>query len=35
MTTFFDFTMDSLEGESVDFGEYTGNICLVVNVASE
>lgn len=34
MTRFHEFTMESLEGESVDFSEYAGTACLVVNVAS-
>ena len=31
---FYDHTMPSITGEAVDFGDYRGQVCLVVNVAS-
>jgi len=34
MSKFHEFQMESLEGNSVDFADYEGVACLVVNVAS-
>lgn len=34
MGRFHEFTMDSITGESVDFSQFDGQVCLVVNVAS-
>lgn len=34
MTRFHEFRMESLEGDTVDFADYAGTNCLVVNVAS-
>jgi len=34
MARFHEFHMRSLEGESVDFSDFAGTTCLVVNVAS-
>lgn len=34
MARFHEFRMQSLEGESVDFSDFAGSACLVVNVAS-
>jgi len=34
MTEFHDLTMQSINGEEVDFRTYQDKICLVVNVAS-
>ncbi len=34
MTRFHEFRMESLEGEPVDFSDFAGTACLVVNVAS-
>lgn len=31
---FHDFTMTSIAGEQVDLGQFRGQVCLVVNVAS-
>ena len=31
---FHDLTMKSITGEDVDFGDFAGRFCLVVNVAS-
>ncbi len=35
MAGVFDFTMNSLNGESVDLEQYRGRVVLIVNVASE
>lgn len=34
MTTFHELTMPSITGEPVDFSQFAGGACLVVNVAS-
>ena len=34
MARFQEFTMDSISGEQVDFSDYEGKVCLVVNVAT-
>jgi len=34
MSNFHDFEMTSITGEQVSFDEYKGQVCLVVNVAS-
>jgi glutathione peroxidase len=34
MTTFFDFEMDDIDGNPIDFSTYRGSVSLVVNVAS-
>jgi glutathione peroxidase-family protein len=35
MTTFHDISMASITGDSVDFSDYQGQLCLLVNVASQ
>ena len=35
MTTIYDFKMNSLEGELIDFSTYKGKTLLIVNVASK
>lgn len=35
MSNFHDIEMTSLTGEQVAFKDYKGQICLVVNVASQ
>ena len=35
MTTIYDFKMNSLEGEEIDFAQYKGKTLLIVNVASK
>lgn len=35
MTSMYDFEMNSISGDSVSLSEYEGQLCLVVNVASE
>jgi len=30
----YDFTMSSITGDPVDLGDFRGNVCLIVNVAS-
>ena len=35
MTTIYDFKMNSLEGEMIDFSAYKGKTLLIVNVASK
>mgnify|MGYP003700829439 FL=1 len=32
---FHDLTMNAITGEPVDFSQYRGQVCLVVNVASK
>jgi glutathione peroxidase-family protein len=32
--SFFDFTMDDINGNPIEFSTYQGNVSLVVNVAS-
>ena len=34
MTQLYDFTMTSITGEQVSFGDFRGKVLLVVNVAS-
>ncbi len=34
MSAFHDLTMTSLAGDPVDFAQFDGKICLIVNVAS-
>ncbi len=34
MTTFFDFHMDDINGQQVDFDTFRDQVSLVVNVAS-
>lgn len=34
MTNFHEFQMESLEGDPVDFEQFTGQLSLIVNVAS-
>jgi len=34
MSSFYDFTVASITGESVDLSDYEGVLALVVNVAS-
>ena len=35
MTSFADFTMESITGDQVDFDQFQDTVCLVVNVASQ
>jgi glutathione peroxidase-family protein len=35
MASLHDFQMESITGEAVDLSSYAGEVCLVVNVASE
>jgi glutathione peroxidase-family protein len=35
MASMHDFTMDSITGEAVALSDYSGQVCLVVNVASQ
>ncbi len=35
MATLYDFEMSSIMGESVKLSDYEGQVCLIVNVASE
>lgn len=35
MARFHEFEMDSITGEKVDFSDYEGTTCLIVNVASQ
>jgi glutathione peroxidase len=35
MTTIYDFKMNSLDGELIDFAQYKGKTLLIVNVASK
>jgi glutathione peroxidase len=35
MNTIYDFKMNSLDGELIDFAQYKGKTLLIVNVASE
>ena len=34
MSSFHDFEMESITGESVALSSYQGDVCLVVNLAS-
>jgi glutathione peroxidase-family protein len=35
MSSMHDFTMTSITGDEVNLSDYSGQICLVVNVASQ
>ena len=35
MASFHDFTMQTIDGEARSLGDYSGKVCLVVNVASK
>jgi len=35
MASMHDFQMKSITGEMVDLSDYEGQVCLIVNVASE
>lgn len=35
MPNLYDFELDSIEGEPVALGDFEGQTCLIVNVASE
>jgi glutathione peroxidase-family protein len=35
MSQFYDFEMDDIDGNSVDFERYRGDVCLIYNGASE
>ena len=35
MTSFTDFTRESISGDQVDFDRFQDTVCLVVNVASQ
>jgi glutathione peroxidase-family protein len=35
MPSFYDFEMTSITGEPVSLSQYEGQVCLVVNVASQ
>lgn len=34
MTQFHQLSMTSITGEQVDFSQFAGKVCLIVNVAS-
>ncbi len=34
MSTFHELNMNSITGDAVDFQQYSGKLCLVVNLAS-
>ena len=34
MTRFHDLRMTSITGHTVDFSQYVGQVCLIVNLAS-
>ena len=34
MSHLYDLTMRSITGEEVNLSDYTGKVCLIVNVAS-
>ena len=34
MSEFHNLTMNAIDGTPVDFSDYNGQVCLVVNVAS-
>ncbi len=35
MSSFHDFQVETITGESVSLSQYAGSLCLVVNLASE
>ena len=35
MPSFYDFQMESITGETIDFAGFKDQVCLVVNVASK
>jgi glutathione peroxidase-family protein len=35
MASFYDFEMPSITGETVALSQYEGQVCLVVNLASQ
>ena len=35
MSSFHDFQVETITGESVSLSQYEGSLCLVVNVATE
>ncbi len=35
MTQFYDFSMTDIDGNDVSFEHYRGEVCIVVNTASE
>lgn len=35
MASMHDFTMSSISGESINLADYEGQVCLLVNVASQ
>ncbi len=35
MPNLYDFEMDSINGEPVELSDFEGQVCLIVNVASE
>ena len=35
MASLHDFEMDSITGEKVKLSDYEGQVCLIVNLASE
>ncbi len=35
MTDFYELKLTSITGEAVDFAQYRGKFCLIVNVASK
>lgn len=35
MPSMHDFTMTSISGDEVNLADYAGQVCLVVNVASQ
>ena len=35
MSSFHDLEMDAISGESLSFDQYKGQVCLIVNLASQ
>jgi len=35
MATLYDFEMASISGETVSLSDYEGQVCLIVNLASQ
>ena len=35
MPNFYDFEMSSIDGSNVSLSKYRGDLCLIVNVASQ
>lgn len=35
MSAFYDLQMTTIHGDPVDFSQFRGQVCLIVNLASE